>query len=167
MDKAIYSYNNAITKLNSYCEGLITNPNKGSVRCVGSNPNDSTSENNEPYTSQILEDYDNGSGNWNNGKANGKAKSADENYKSDYARLLYHNSDNVRKDYWLASRAVSGDTGGASEHFHIRAVQSDGYTQWTTFKTLFSVVTSSNGTRWSNYIYGVRPVVMVSKDLVK
>lgn len=167
MDKAIYSYNNAITKLNNYCESLITNPNKISVRSVGSNPNDPTSENDEPYTSKILEDYDNGAGNWNNGKCNGRAKSADINYKSDYVRLLYHNSDNVRKDYWLASRFIMGDTNGDGEYFHIRAVKSDGNVQWTTFRSLFQVVTSSYGTGWSNYIYGVRPVVKVSKDLVK
>ena len=45
IEKAVYSYNNAITRINTYAANLVTNTNKISVRNVGSNPNNPFTDN--------------------------------------------------------------------------------------------------------------------------
>ena len=58
-EKALDSYNNAITRINNYCASLITNENKVSVRSLGSNPYNPNSENSTKYTtdSNMFKNY--------------------------------------------------------------------------------------------------------------
>lgn len=95
IEKAIDSYNNAITRLNRYCQTQITNSNKLSVRSVGSNPDNPNSENNKKVVHSGLESSYTGVG-----------KASDDNYEQDLIRMLYWNIVKVTdsKDYWLASR---------------------------------------------------------------
>lgn len=102
IDKSIYSYNNAIKRLNDYCKSLVTNINVISVRSVGSNPDHPYSENSNLYKSEYLE-------NVLDGKYNGIAKSEDENFIQDYVRMSYHECCTVGETYWLASREIYGE----------------------------------------------------------
>ncbi len=97
IDKVIYSYNNAITRLNDFCNTIITNPNKISVRSIGSNPNNPSSENNTLYTSDKFEELD-------NGRYNGLIKGTDMNFEQDFIRFKYY--DISLENFWVASRLI-------------------------------------------------------------
>ena len=108
-EKAIYSYNNAIQRINSYCESLVTNPlvykvgNKRYVRSVGSKPDFSDNDTNQTYYSNDFEAY------------NGIGKVGDINLEQDTIRMSFFSlEDNYEtfgfayadSRYWLASRTV-------------------------------------------------------------
>ena len=113
LEKAIYSYNNAITRLNNYCASLITNENKISVRSAGSNPNDPLNENNTLYKSENLRI-------WMDGEYNELGKSEDENYIQDSIRLSFFNCDDyIVEGYWLASRIIDEDSNSNEVSFEI------------------------------------------------
>ena len=97
-EKAIYSYNNAIKRLNNYCSSLITNDNKISVRSVGTNPVNSIIENKAMYKSEKLEEW--------NANYNGRLMESDNNWEQDYVRMLFWEIDD-NSYYWLASRAIT------------------------------------------------------------
>lgn len=111
IEKAIYSYNNAIGRINNYCSSLVTNMNQISVRSIGSNPNDPTSENSTLYSSDYL-------ANLSNGIYNGIAKSTDLNCEQDVVRMAYYgiggvsNVDEEERSYWMPSRIVSEGSRG-------------------------------------------------------
>ena len=112
VEKSIYSYNHAITNLNAKCAEIVGNLNSDiiDVRCVGSNPTNKNSENSAMFSSDELSNYE-------NGKYNGKGKSSDDNYISDYERMLAigielpENKDgnDVYYEYWMASRYAKTD----------------------------------------------------------
>ena len=96
-EKALNSYNNAITRINDYCASLITNENKESVRSLGSNPDNPYSENTTKYTSD--------SDMFKNYYTQYTIESGDFNYKSDYYRLIALDKIPLfSKVCWLASR---------------------------------------------------------------
>lgn len=108
-EKTVYSYNNAITTLNTACENIVaTNDNITSVRCVGSNPNNKDSENKNYYESEELENMtiDN-----IKGLANGVYKDEDSNCNYDWEKIAMLGLFANNEYYWLASRSGSGDFG--------------------------------------------------------
>lgn len=106
-EKTVYSYNNAITTLNTACENIVaTNDNITSVRCVGSNPNNKDSENKNYYESEELENMtiDN-----IKGLANGVYKDEDSNCDYDWEKIAMLGLFANNEYYWLASRCGTGD----------------------------------------------------------
>lgn len=99
LDKAINSYNNSISRLNSRASAYNNSTYSSSARCVGSNPNSSSSEAGM-YTNSTswFADY------------NGKLKNTDSNYSSDYNQLVSLNIWDIGEWYWLASRYVTSSS---------------------------------------------------------
>ncbi len=102
-DKEIYSYNNAITRLNKYAESLIKNENKISVRSAGSNPDDPLSESKRLYESEELKNSDLSK------KYYGLLKSGDNNFEQDLSRISYYFNvfEEGSNNFWLASRQIT------------------------------------------------------------
>lgn len=104
-EKAVYSYNNSIDRMNNYAASLITNNNKISVRNAGSNPTNPSSRNTKKYTSQRLE-------NWNcfygdvRVNVNAVGEDGENNLEQDLARMTYWKQDSTNSSYWLSSRVM-------------------------------------------------------------
>ena len=154
LDKSIYSYNNLIERLNNYCTSLITSNDKISVRSIGSNPDNPSSENATLYTSENL-------ANWADGKYNGVGKSGDENAEQDIVRMSYYGCSATGESYLIASRYISGDSSDVG--FYVGNMLADGN---FSLNGLWNVNNSGNayGSDWS---CGVRPVVKVLSNSVK
>lgn len=161
-EKAIYSYNNAIERINKYCETLITNPSAISVRSVGSNPSDKFTENTKLHTSSNL-------ASWHNGKYNGMLNSGDTNYSQDFMRMICNDSAHIGETYWLSSRAT---VALFEESFSMSAIKSD---NTFTAETLLSIGRDKEndsplqlwvGVSASSKTNPVRPIVKVSKDSI-
>ena len=112
-EKSVYSYNNAITTLNTACESFvqqsdITSGKITNVRCVGSNPTDKNSENATLYESDNLKIWPIDNENFKVGIGNKKGKSTDNNYGTDFEQMknLARLSTDNMQNYWLASRFV-------------------------------------------------------------
>lgn len=153
-EKAIYSYNNAIKRLNNYCSSLITNDNKISVRSVGTNPVNSIIENKAMYKSEKLEEW--------NANYNGRLMESDNNWEQDYVRMLFWEIDD-NSYYWLASRAI---TEYDSEiNFSIR-INKNG-NDYLGYYNLLRV--RDNGKiEFCSYISrGVRPIVKISSSFTE
>lgn len=105
-EKAMNSYNNAIHRLNEYATSVVTNSNKISVRCVGSNPNNPNSENTSKYISDLNPVY------------NGVGKREDLNAEQDLVRMAYWGVIDLQAyeqkySYWLASRWAGASSSSA------------------------------------------------------
>jgi len=119
LEKAIYSYNNAIKRLNDYATSKITNENKISVRSVGSNPNSPNNDNSKMYSSDTIEEW--------NADYNGVGKKGDIRAEQDVVRMSYHNGViAIGTEYWLASRRV--DEYSRFIYFNVRYVNTSGMT---------------------------------------
>ena len=124
-EKVVNSYNNAINRLNRYCESLIgTDGNILSVRSVGSNPTNKNSENATPYTDNNLASW---SCQWNGNPVtvNGVGKSSDTNYEQDIEKMKNLGILAGGKPYWLASRMVYAYS-SSHVYFRVRFVWYDG-----------------------------------------
>ena len=105
-EKAIYSYNHAIERINDYTASLVTNPNKISVRSVGSNPSDPNKRNTEKYKSDELESW--------NCKYDGKIvaetakmlEGSDRNESTDEEQMKKLGIFDIGEFYWVSSREV-------------------------------------------------------------
>lgn len=151
LEKAIYSYNNAVARINKYCSDLITNTNKLAVRSVGSNPNNPSSENTTMYTSENLAKW--------NAAYNGRGKSRDTNLEQDIVRMSYWgvNKSEDENDYWLASRRVNEDSGSVT--FSVRNVYSGGSAD--SYRNLWYVPSSGSAYYFRNGC-SARPVVKIN-----
>ena len=118
IDKAIYSYNNAITRINDYCKNLEGLPTNIGVRSVGTatdprpNLEGSNAYNGIPSEWSTSATY------------NGKGKAGDTAYEQDLVRMGYHGVADVDEEYWVASRNVG--SGSGSVYFYVACVNSDG-----------------------------------------
>lgn len=151
-EKSVYSYNNAITTLNTACESLVT-PSQyiTSVRSVGSNPRNKDSENTTKYTSDNLK-------NWASGIGNGIGNSTDENYVSDYNVITSLGINNTGSYYWMASRLIDERTDKI--YFRVGSFISTGYYSST---SLWRVEEST--TVGTNFKAALRPVVSLIDDI--
>ena len=159
VEKAIYSYNNAITNLNAKCKSVVGDANNDiiDVRSVGSNPTNKDNENTTPYTSTFLESNPSNSATYSAGDFDEKGKGTDQNYITDFDRMvaLGINTAENSSDYWLASRVVDEDP--SNVYFNVRYVNSDGGTD---YYVLWNVYTGSASGNYNTR--GVRPVVSLS-----
>ena len=153
-EKAVNSYNNAISRLNSYCESLIPkDDNIIDVRSVGSNPTNKNSENATLYTnSNLAKWYCQYKG--NTVTVDRVGKSTDKNYEQDIEQMRELGIIYCGKYYWLASRVV--DVGSSDVYFRVRDVRSDGVGSrylWGASSDGDAYAVSSSG--------AVRPVVTI------
>ena len=158
-EKAVYSYNHAIERLNNYAASLVTNPNKISVRSVGSNPSNPNYRNTTKYTSETIK-------NWNSSlgsneeitkvAVNGIAEVGENNLEQDLVRMSVLGVASTGNEYWLASRFIAADS--INVHFNVDEVYSNGSFR---SENLFDA-TSSGSTYTNSYECAVRPVVKIS-----
>ena len=110
IDKAIYSYNNAIDRINNYCkeqvdDSLATDEN---VRSVGAAVDPRPNLNGDNAYNGIPSE-------WETSKYNGKIKTSDTAGEEDYLRMMYFeklnskNIANIGERYFIASRYNSTD----------------------------------------------------------
>ena len=92
-DKAILSYNNAITTINNYCKSLVTATDNEGVRSVGGTDNS--------FTAYSSENYDN----WGS-KITVDVARSDQYYETDFERMEELGIAASNDKYWLASRCV-------------------------------------------------------------
>ena len=156
VDKAIYSYNNAIDRLNSYCASLIKIPNEG-VRSVGTVPdNPSYRDTSKPYEIKNLDKWTNKTS-WETYGI--QVENEDTNYNTDLSKMEQLKLGSTDKYYWLGSRDVyeywNASSSNGDVTFYIRFA-----TAWGSKDTQNLVSVSSNGTAGYNSSGGaVRPVV--------
>ena len=110
------SYNNAISTLNTRANAYLNTTYASSARCVGSVPNNPSSEASGYFTSNesYMSSY------------NGTFKNMDTNYEKDWNQMNALNIYNIDKDYWLASRIVDSYSYNTSYDyvaFEVRAVR--------------------------------------------
>ena len=159
-EKAIYSYNHAIERLNNYATSLVTNTNKISVRSVGSNPNNPNSRNTEKYRSDFLANWTpNGSAvNYGFTTLNGVAERGDNNLEKDFVRMAYWGISSTESEYWLASRYLYAESNNYV-YFSVDYVNSHG--GFDSHDSLFDA--NSGGFAFANSRErAVRPVVKIS-----
>ena len=166
-EKAVYSYNHAIERINNYTARLVKNPNKISVRSVGSNPSNPNYRNTTKYTSETIENwncvidgnYNNSTGKFEEGTpvtVNGIAEVGENNLEQDFVRMRVLGVASTGSQYWLASRYVFADSGYV--YFRVGTVTSDG--SFIGGNLFFA---GSRGDAYtSSYEYAVRPVVKIS-----
>ena len=142
-EKAVYSYNHAIERLNNYASSLITNPNKISVRSVGSNPSNSNYRNTTKYTSDKLESWS-CSLKGTPVTVNGVAEVGENNYEQDLVRMSALGVASIENNYWLASRCGAVSTsntvyfsvacvdGGVATESSLFYAYSEGYVDFNT-----------------------------------
>ena len=151
-EKAIYSYNNAIDRINNYTASLVTNSNKISVRSVGSNPNNPSYRNTTKYRSDIS-------------KIDGKIETGDNNYKEDVLRMSVLGETATGNIYWLASRYVYDIWNVV--YIEMSAVSDSGILLGCIYNNNVLLEAGSNNNYAYSYDYAVRPVVKVNASSVQ
>ena len=136
-----------------------TNTDIVSVRSVGSNPANPSSES-KAYISDVLNSIPTNTP----GLLNGVPKGADKNYLADYDRMreLGVNVAENNAKYWLGSRMLKEEQ-NILVHFYIRNVSENGILE--ELKELWIVGRSS--AMWqSDLHYGVRPVISLKSNVI-
>ena len=166
-EKAVYSYNHALERLNNYASSLVTNPNKISVRSVGSNPSNPNYRNTTKYTSETIEKWNcNIGGKYNNNTQkyeggtpvtiNGIAEVGENNCEQDFVRMSALGVASTENDYYLASRHIENT--GDRLIFGVDNVNSNGI---FCDGDLLDAYSSGNAYAYSSEC-AVRPVVKIS-----
>ena len=164
VDKAIYSFENSVNRLNNYCKDLIKIGNLG-VRSVGSNPSDksyvNTAHTNDP--THLTEWTDAGKTEWSKYKS--LAGTTDTNSDTDCNKMnalgikVANNSEGTATEYWLASRSVYEGWDASypigSVGFNVKCVRTSG----DILNDNLWRVNSYGITYMYNPAYAVRPVI--------
>ena len=141
----INEYNNSIKNLNDKATNYINENFVIDARCVGSNPINKNSENEETYIDD--EGY------------NTQIKEEDENYIADYEELTNLNMLNTTEPYWMASRDKEEGTvylGAQGLRFKLRVVGAE-YECIIGYGGIYISVRENS--------FGLRPVFLLKGDL--
>lgn len=107
-EKAIYSYNNAITTINNACKNIQGLPTNNDVRTIGAKTDPMGEGIPDKTDSRAIDSYMYDIPNFNSNVFDKILKKGDEvNYLDDYYRLKLSNIYGFYDDYWIASRAVT------------------------------------------------------------
>ena len=160
LEKAIWSYNNAIDTLNDACGrvGIVVGGDM-TIRSVGTNPINSSDpkRNNNTLSTGYITTIPTG----NPGAYSGVAKEPDYEYETDFDRLVAMGENVKSNEYWLASRLVHIDE--STIRFNLRSVRSG--MSLPDEHAMFSV--STDEVYENGRSYGVRPVIsLVSASLI-
>ena len=169
LEKSIYSYNQAIETLNTACEnlfkenGVYTKTYIQDVRSAGSNPvfANKNSENATVTTSAnfpLLETLPKNNVSQAAGIVNGKGYGTDNNFETDFDRMVALGINASDTGYWLASRVVIAASNDVQ--FGVRYVYGGntciGYNLWGVRET---------GTFDNNGYIALRPVVSLKSSI--
>ena len=143
------SYNNAITTLNNRAAAYANATYTSGARCIGSVPNNPSSESNEYY------DY-NATG------ASPALRRKDYNYVTDYNQMRVLNLLNIGQNYWLASRWATderyyGSNGIWAIHNDTNGTNGDGFYE----QKLVDMNANVGYSRVSTQSMGLRPVFIL------
>ncbi len=164
LEKAVYSYNNAVKTLNDVCDELVAKNDKiTSVRSVGSKATGDTNADDvglytqkEGDSNTNLIKWPTSDSNYNVGVGNGKGKATDMNYEEDYDRMVALGINVADEEYWLASRWVN--LAPDSVYFSVRDV-SEGFVQG------YDLLGVEDSEAYGDYhSCAVRPVVSLRSD---
>ena len=141
-------YNKVISTLNSAVSSY-NNSTYGTVRCVGSVPNNPSQDSARYFTSSYsyMSSY------------NGQFKNTDTNYETDYNQMGTLGIRNIGKTYWLASRYVYSTS--YYSYFFVRSVNSSG----SLSTNPLCLVNSNGNTLASSFSCGLRPVFTLKSDI--
>ena len=141
-------YNKVISTLNSAVSSY-NNSTYGTVRCVGSVPNNPSQDSAGYFTSSYsyMSSY------------NGQFKNTDTNYTTDYNQMGTLGIRNIGNPYWLASRYVFSDSNYS--YFCVRRVDSSGGLY---YEDLCNVKSSGNTLANMNSV-DLRPVFTLKSDI--
>ena len=147
--ESMNSYNNAINTLNSRANAYNNTLYSDKARCVGSVPNNPSSES-EMF---VLDTYYSWFASFN-----GKFRDEDNNYETDWNQMSMLGIQILEQQYWLASRAIRVDLASQSYntstiYFSIRMVQANGI-----FNGLTLCGVTSNDLVEERRTLGLRPV---------
>ncbi len=143
-DYAMYSYNNAVTRINNYCKSLITSTTN--VRSIGA-----ASDTSGNYVPTELFNS------WYTGINANNIKAGDNNQVEDQIKLIYFNIDNVGSMSWFASRFITESNGTVVKQIDF-CIHITGGTS-TSGNSLWAA--EPNGAVNANYhTYAVRPVII-------
>ena len=125
IEKAIYSYNNAIDRINNYCASLIKIDNLG-VRSVGSKPSNPSYKNTtipSATAKNVADSWSNKTA-WETYGVLGEEE--DTNYSGDCGQMTEKIQQSGNKArYWIASRVVTKNSGYV--RFNVRSIGESGY----------------------------------------
>ena len=157
-EKAVYSYNHAIERINNYTASLVTNPNKISVRSVGSNPSSPNYRNTTKYTSETIENWNCSLGSNATIKitVNGVGETGENNCEQDLVRMSALGVASTGSEYCLASRYVLA----ASDNVDFRVVTVSSGGSFNGGNLFYA--DSSGHAETNSYECAVRPVVKIS-----
>ena len=143
-------YNKVISTLNSAVSSY-NNSTYGTVRCVGSVPNNPSQDSARYFTSSYsyMSSY------------NGQFKNTDTNYETDYNQMGTLGIRNIGKTYWLASRIVVSSS--EFSYFRVRFVDSSGSLDYACAD--LCAVFSSRATYAGSNSNGLRPVFTLKSDI--
>ena len=153
IEKAIYSYNNAIDRINNYCASLIQIDNLG-VRSVGSKPSNPSYRTESTYAIKNLDSWSDKTA-WETYGILGE--DSDTNYTEDWNQMntigIQLSGDS--KIYWMASRNIFEESTGV--FFGVGYMNEYGYVNpaylWCVFPTGGSICYRNN----TNNV--VRPII--------
>ena len=178
LERAMYSYDNAITNLNSFCDGVVADSEYiKSVRSVGSNPSNPNYDNPKSFigSAQTIPAYEsltwfednlNLTKNVEEGRTyytigdtetEYKIKGTDMNCEQDFDRMVALGIHATAENYWLASRMVYLRGGGV--RFAVRLVDEGVGSSYDLWRVSPDYATSNYP--W----YAVRPVVSLSSTV--
>lgn len=151
IEKAIYSYNNAIDRINKYCASLIKIDNLG-VRSVGSKPSDPSYRTESTYTIKNLDSWSDKTA-WETYGILGE--DSDTNYTEDWNQMntLGITRPNNSIAYWTPSREVNDRV--LEVEFRVNFFGADG----NLCNDFFWGVSSSGFTLEPDHTYAVRPII--------
>ena len=152
MTAAINSYNDVVSTLNS--KAALYNNEKYSTgaRSVGTMPNDPDKDD-----AGYFVDNNNHLGTYD-----GMFKDSDKNYLTDYNQMGNLGIQNLRKNYWLASRNASAGSFFTATTFNIYSINNSG--QLSTESTICYFRTWIGGGCYT-YSYGLRPVFTLKNGI--
>ena len=167
-EKAVYSYNNLVTRLNNYCASFYKgDSNVISVRNVGSDPNNHNNENSNLCTNDLLQE-NKYTYNKKQVRVDGILKSSDKNYKDDIDKLVEigNSSTNDNKSYFLASRATLFGTDYIEFYIRIFASAWSGFDEWSLLD-FTQQGGSEDNVDIRNQSQPVRPVIKISTSAIQ
>ena len=147
IEKAMYSYNNAIDRINNYCASLIQIDNLG-IRSVGSKPSNPSYRNESTYAIKNLDSWRDKTAWETYGILGGDS---DTNYTEDWNQM---NAAGIKISgaYWMASRFVTEN--GLYVYFRIFRVFNGSLEN-----VYLCCIGDSRDTDEDSYYSGVRPII--------
>ena len=157
-EKALYSYNNSIDRINNYTKSLVTNPNKISVRNVGTDPANPSNRNTEIYKYKEISSWN---CQYNGTTIDLKAEGPDINYKKDFARISDLGIKINGSFYWVSSRFARVYDNNEAD-FGVRMVGDDGVIREVYWSNALLEVHYNANIKLGKFDRKVVPIVKIS-----